>query len=134
NVTDVDDPLLERAERDGLDWRDLAEREIGLFREDMAALRTLPPDEYVGVVEALPLVIEMISSLRARGATYEVDGDVYFPISADPDFGQVSRLTSDDMLPLYAERGGDPDRRGKKDPLDALLWRAERPGEPAWDS
>jgi len=134
NVTDVDDPLLERAERDGLDWRDLAEREIGLFREDMAALRILPPDEYVGVVEAIPMVSEMITTLHARGAAYEVDGDIYFPISADPEFGQVSRMTAADMLPLFAERGGDPDRRGKKDPLDALLWRAERPGEPAWDS
>jgi len=134
NVTDVDDPLLERADRDGMDWRELAEREIRLFREDMTALRILPPDEYVGVVEALPLVVEMIAKLRAKGATYEIDGDVYFPISADPAFGAVSRMTAAEMLPLFAERGGDPDRPDKKDPLDALLWRAERPGEPAWDS
>jgi L-cysteine:1D-myo-inositol 2-amino-2-deoxy-alpha-D-glucopyranoside ligase len=134
NVTDVDDPLLERAEQTGEDWRELADREIGLFREDMTELRILPPDDYVGAVESIPLIAEMIERLRARGAAYELDGDVYFPISADPDFGQVSRLSRADMLPLFAERGGDPDRRGKKDPLDALLWMAQRPGEPGWDS
>jgi L-cysteine:1D-myo-inositol 2-amino-2-deoxy-alpha-D-glucopyranoside ligase len=134
NVTDVDDPLLVRAGETGQDWRELAEREIDLFREDMTALRILPPDHYVGAVEAIPMIIEFIERLRARGAAYEVDGDVYFPVSTDPGFGQVSGLTAKEMLPLFAERGGDPERRGKKDPLDAMLWQAERPGEPAWDS
>jgi L-cysteine:1D-myo-inositol 2-amino-2-deoxy-alpha-D-glucopyranoside ligase len=134
NVTDVDDPLLERAQQTGDDWRELAEREIALFREDMIALRILPPDQYVGAVESIPLIVEMIERLRAKGAAYDLDGDVYFPVSADPDFGQVSGMSREEMLPLFAERGGDPDRRGKKDPLDALLWMAERPGEPGWDS
>jgi L-cysteine:1D-myo-inositol 2-amino-2-deoxy-alpha-D-glucopyranoside ligase len=134
NVTDVDDPLLERAVQTGEDWERLAEREIALFREDMTELRVLPPDEFVGAVEAIPLIIDMIEMLRAHGAAYDVDGDIYFPISADPRFGQVSRLSRPEMLPLFAERGGDPDRPGKKDPLDALLWLAARPGEPAWDS
>jgi len=134
NVTDVDDPLLERAEQTGQDWRELADREIALFRDDMTALRILPPDHYVGAVEAIPLIVEMIERLRSRGAVYEVNGDLYFPISADPDFGRVSGLTTEQMLPLFAERGGDPQRRGKKDPLDALLWRAQRPGEPSWES
>ncbi|MFC9974420.1 cysteine--1-D-myo-inosityl 2-amino-2-deoxy-alpha-D-glucopyranoside ligase [Spirillospora sp. NPDC127200] len=134
NATDVDDPLLERAERDGVDWRELADREIELFREDMAALRVLPPDQYVGAVEAIPLVVEMIEKLRAKDAAYTVGSDVYFPVDADPGFGEVSRLTREQMAPLFAERGGDPDREGKRDPLDALLWLAKRPGEPAWDS
>ncbi|MGP4028627.1 cysteine--1-D-myo-inosityl 2-amino-2-deoxy-alpha-D-glucopyranoside ligase [Actinomadura sp. 3N407] len=134
NATDVDDPLLERARETGEDWRDLADREIQLFRDDMAALRILPPDQYIGAVEAIPLVIEMIEKLRGRDAAYEVGGDVYFPVAADPAFGQVSRLTREEMAPLFAERGGDPDRAGKHDPLDALLWMARRPGEPGWDS
>ncbi|RFU39170.1 cysteine--1-D-myo-inosityl 2-amino-2-deoxy-alpha-D-glucopyranoside ligase, partial [Actinomadura logoneensis] len=134
NATDVDDPLLERAERDGLDWRELADREIELFREDMAALRVLPPDQYIGAVEAIPLVVKMIEELRARDAVYEVDGDLYFPVASDAGFGEVSRLTRDQMRPLFAERGGDPDRAGKRDPLDALVWLAQRPGEPGWDS
>ncbi|MFF0517289.1 cysteine--1-D-myo-inosityl 2-amino-2-deoxy-alpha-D-glucopyranoside ligase [Actinomadura nitritigenes] len=134
NVTDVDDPLLERAQQTGEDWRELAEREIQLFRDDMTALRILPPERYVGAVEAIPLIVEMIEKLRGRDATYEVDGDVYFPITADPAFGQVSGMTRAEMAPLFAERGGDPDRPGKRDPLDALVWMAKRPGEPGWDS
>jgi L-cysteine:1D-myo-inositol 2-amino-2-deoxy-alpha-D-glucopyranoside ligase len=134
NVTDVDDPLLERAEATGQDWRELAEREISLFREDMTELRILPPREYVGAVEAIPMIIEMITDLKRLGSVYDLDGDLYFPISADPDFGQVSGLDREQMLRLFAERGGDPARPGKKDPLDALLWLAQRPGEPGWDS
>ncbi|MDP9396727.1 MAG: cysteine--1-D-myo-inosityl 2-amino-2-deoxy-alpha-D-glucopyranoside ligase, partial [Actinomycetota bacterium] len=134
NVTDVDDPLLERARRDGQDWRELAERETERFRDDMAALRVLPPTAFVGAVEAVPRIAAAVQELRSRGAAYDVDDDVYFPVSADPRFGSVSRLGPERMLELFAERGGDPDRTGKKDPLDALLWRAERPGEPAWDS
>ncbi|QXJ19904.1 cysteine--1-D-myo-inosityl 2-amino-2-deoxy-alpha-D-glucopyranoside ligase [Actinomadura graeca] len=134
NATDVDDPLLERARHTGEDWRSLADREIQLFRDDMAALRVLPPDHYVGAVEAIPLIVEMIEKLRAKDATYEVGGDIYFPIATDPDFGRVSGLGRAQMAPLFAERGGDPDRPGKRDPLDALLWMARRPGEPGWES
>ncbi|NDU76574.1 cysteine--1-D-myo-inosityl 2-amino-2-deoxy-alpha-D-glucopyranoside ligase [Actinomadura sp. DSM 109109] len=134
NVTDVDDPLLERARQTGEDWRELADREIQLFRDDMTALRVLPPDRYVGAVEAIPMIIEMIEKLRGRDAAYEVDRDVYFPIASDPSFGHVSRLSREAMAPLFAERGGDPGRAGKRDPLDALLWMARRPGEPGWDS
>ena len=134
NVTDVDDPLLERAERDHEDWRELADREIALFRGDMEALRVLPPAEYVGAVEALP-VIERLSRLLAdHGAVYDLDGDMYFARSADPSFGAVSGLDAATMTDLFAERGGDPGRAGKKDPLDALVWLAARPGEPSWPS
>jgi len=134
NVTDVDDPLLERANATGEDWRALARRETELFREDMTALRVLPPDHYVGAVEAIPLIGRFIAELAARDAAYDLDGDLYFPVSTDPTFGAVSGLSREEMLTLFAERGGDPDRPGKKDPLDALLWRAARPAEPSWDS
>ncbi|MFD0690386.1 cysteine--1-D-myo-inosityl 2-amino-2-deoxy-alpha-D-glucopyranoside ligase [Actinomadura fibrosa] len=134
NATDVDDPLLERAQQTGQDWRELADREIQLFRDDMTALRVLPPDQYVGAVESIPLIVEMIEKLRAKDAAYEVGGDIYFPVSADPAFGEVSGLSREEMAPLFAERGGDPDRPGKRDPLDALLWMRRRPGEPGWES
>jgi L-cysteine:1D-myo-inositol 2-amino-2-deoxy-alpha-D-glucopyranoside ligase len=134
NITDVDDPLLERAAATGVPWQDLAHREIDLFREDMAGLRVLPPDHYVGVVEAIDLIAGTVAKLRGKGASYELDGDLYFPVSADPRFGVVSNYDQAEMVRLSAERGGDPDRPGKKDPLDSLLWKAERPGEPAWDS
>jgi L-cysteine:1D-myo-inositol 2-amino-2-deoxy-alpha-D-glucopyranoside ligase len=134
NVTDVDDPLLERATLVGVDWRDLAERETELFRQDMTALRVVPPEYYRGAVESIPLIVELIERLQQTGVLYHVDDDLYFSIAADPAFGEESGWTREQMLEVYADRGGDPDRAGKKDPLDCLVWRAERPGEPAWDS
>jgi L-cysteine:1D-myo-inositol 2-amino-2-deoxy-alpha-D-glucopyranoside ligase len=134
NVTDVDDPLLERAARDGVDWRELADQEIERFRGDMVALRLLPPDHYVGAVEALGDIERFNQLLGERGALYELEGDFYFARSADPAFGAVAGLDTVTMLTLAAERGGDPGRPGKKDPLDPLVWLAARPGEPAWAS
>jgi L-cysteine:1D-myo-inositol 2-amino-2-deoxy-alpha-D-glucopyranoside ligase len=134
NVTDVDDPLLERAARDGEDWRELADRQIALFRGDMEALRVLPPDHYVGAVEALPVIERMNQLLAEHGVLYDLDGDTYFTRAADPAFGAVSGLDAATMTELFAERGGDPARAGKKDPLDPLVWLAERPGEPSWPS
>ena len=134
NVTDVDDPLLERAASTGVEWRDLADGEIERFRGDMEALRVLPPDVYAGVVESLPAVVEMIERLRQVGAAYEVDRDWYYSVHDDPQFGQLSQLDDAEMAATFGERGGDPEREGKRHPLDCLLWRAERPGEPAWDS
>ena len=134
NVTDVDDPLLERADATGQDWVELAERETELFRTDMEALRVLPPDAYVGAVEAIPLILPMVEDLQQSGSTYDVDGDLYFAVAHDPAFGEVSGWSREQMMEVFADRGGDPERVGKKDPLDCLLWQAERPGEPAWDS
>ena len=134
NVTDVDDPLLERATKVGVDWVELAERETELFRHDMEALRVLPPDAYVGAVESIPLAITLIERLQESGAIYRVEDDLYFSVTADPAFGGESGYDRDTMLGFFAERGGDPDRAGKKDPLDCVVWRAERPGEPSWES
>jgi len=134
NVTDVDDPLLERAARTGEDWTALAAREIALFRADMAALRVLPPDEYIGAVEAIPEIAPAIEKLQAAGAGYRVGEDVYFDITSSGRFGYESGLAREEMLTLFAERGGDPELAGKRDPLDSLLWRGRRDGEPSWDS
>src|SRR3954462_9620830 len=92
NVTDVVVPLLERAAATGQDWRELAERETQLFREDMTALSVIPPDHYVGAVEAIPLIVELIERLRDNGAVYDVDGDLYFSVTSDPAFCEVSGL------------------------------------------
>ncbi|ERG69189.1 L-cysteine:1D-myo-inositol 2-amino-2-deoxy-alpha-D-glucopyranoside ligase [Segniliparus rugosus ATCC BAA-974] len=138
NITDVDDPLLERAERDDRDWRALAAEQIELFRTDMAALRVLPPQDYVGVTESIDLVVAMVEKLLANQSAYVVaEGeypDVYHRVGATEDFGYVSGYDRDEMTRVFRERGGDPDRPGKADPLDALLWRAARPGEPSWPS
>ena len=140
NVTDVDDPLLERATATGQDWRELAARETALFADDMAALRVLPPDAWIGAVEAIPAIVPAVEALLAAGDAYRVpgaggepDGDVYFATSADPAFGAVSNLDRAGMLDLFAQRGGDPDRPGKRDALDPLLWRVAREGEPRWE-
>jgi len=134
NVTDVDDPLLERASHTGENWMALAQREIALFREDMSALRVLPPDEYVGAVESVLEITEAIEQLLTVGAAYRVEEDIYFDISYAKDFGYESNYDRPTMLKLFAERGGDPDHAGKRDPLDSLLWRGVRPGEPFWDT
>ena len=134
NVTDVDDPLLERAARDQDDWQVLAMRETALFREDMTALRILPPYRYIGAVESIPLVVALVRRLLELGAAYHVDQDIYFDVHADPDFGAVSGLKESLREQIFGERGGDPERPGKRHPLDCLLWQAERPGEPAWDT
>ena len=134
NVTDVDDPLLERATATGVDWADLAERETQLFRDDMTALRVLAPSAYVGAVESIDLVVDLVERLDAAGAVYRVDDDLYFDVHADAGFGSVSGWDEAEMLRVFPERGGDPERAGKKHPLDCLLWLAERPGEPSWDT
>ena len=138
NVTDIDDPLLERAERDSDDWAVLGMRETALFREDMEALRVLPPREFIGAVESIPGIIEMVRKLLASGAAYRADDpeypDVYFDHTVTGRFGYESNYDSAAMAAVFGERGGDPDRPGKRDPLDALLWRMARPGEPAWES
>ncbi len=140
NVTDIDDPLLERAARDGRDWRELATAEIDLFREDMTALAVIPPGEYRGVVESMDEIAAVVRRLLGSGAAYRLpvpDGegegsDVYLDLELTPGFGEVSGWTVDQMDAVFAERGGDPDRDGKHGRFDPLLWRAARAGEPAW--
>ena len=138
NVTDVDDPLLERAEKTGVDWVELAEDQTQLFRTDMEALRVIPPQQYVGAVESIPLVTALIQRLIPTGLIYQVDDpefpDWYFASSAAPGFGEVSNLDREAALAIFGERGGDPDRPGKRDALDCLVWQLAREGEPSWPS
>lgn len=134
NVTDIDDPLLIRAAETGVDWQVIAQRETELFASDMQALNVLAPDDYVGAVESIPALITRVSQLQNVDAVYWVDQDMYFDTRADPHFGSVAGLSEAQMVRLFAERGGDPERIGKRHPLDPLVWQAARPGEPAWDS
>ncbi|WP_109471377.1 cysteine--1-D-myo-inosityl 2-amino-2-deoxy-alpha-D-glucopyranoside ligase [Ornithinimicrobium cavernae] len=138
NVTDVDEPLLERAERDGVAWQDLAASQIALFHEDMEALNVLAPQHYVGAIEGIPDDVTAVQELLAAGSAYPLpveDGeghDVYLDLSTQPSFGSMSGWSRDQMFEVFSERGGDPDRPGKRDALDPLLWRAHRDGEPHW--
>ncbi|GAA1121043.1 cysteine--1-D-myo-inosityl 2-amino-2-deoxy-alpha-D-glucopyranoside ligase [Citricoccus alkalitolerans] len=145
NVTDVDDPLLERAIATGVDWRDLAADQTELFRSDMEALNVLAPDHYVGATETVDWVVQSVEALVDNGTAYSVpgvdggpDGDVYFSIDAAEEathwtLGSIGRLGSEEMTTVFPDRGGDPERPGKRHPLDPLLWRVARPGEPTWD-
>jgi L-cysteine:1D-myo-inositol 2-amino-2-deoxy-alpha-D-glucopyranoside ligase len=138
NVTDIDDPLLERAAALGIDWAVLAQQQTQLFGEDMAALNVLPPPHYVGAVESMPLIVDLIERLQRRQAVYPTDDsefeDLYFAQASDPEFGSVAHLPEDEAIAIFAERGGDPARLGKKAPLDCLVWRHARAGEPSWES
>ena len=145
NVTDIDDPLLERAEATGVDWRDLAVEQTDLFRHDMHALEVIAPSSYLGAVEFIPSVVEDVERLVELGIGYRVptpdavDGeDTYFDIAAaeartDWRLGSIGNYDRATMEELFPERGGDPAREGKRDPLDPLLWRARRESEPFWD-
>ena len=134
NITDIDDPLLERANRDGVDWRELAEQQIDLFRADMVSLRVIPPAHYIGAVEAIPLVVDAVKELTLKNSIYEVDTDLYFAVRNDSEFGERSHLSAEEMISIFSERGGDPLRQGKLDPLDCLVWMSQRADEPGWDS
>ncbi len=134
NITDIDDPLLVRAERDGVNWQDLAHSQIELFRSDMTSLRVLPPKHYIGAVEAIGLVTEKIEELKSAGSIYTVENDLYFRVNHDPNFGKRSDLSDEERLKIFAERGGDPARVGKENPLDSLVWLSKRENEPGWPS
>ncbi len=139
NSTDVDDPLLERAELLGVDWRELAARQTDFFRVDMEGLRVIPPDHYIGVTERIDEIASAVDVLLERDIAYRLDGDIYFDSAAatravDWHLGDESHYDRALMLELSAQRGGDPEREGKRDPLDPLLWRGPRGADPAWDS
>jgi L-cysteine:1D-myo-inositol 2-amino-2-deoxy-alpha-D-glucopyranoside ligase len=134
NITDIDDPLLERAHRDGVDWETLAQSQVDLFKGDMADLHVIPPKHYIGVVEAMPLVVEAVQKLKDADTTYEVGSDIYYRVHSDSEFGQRSHYSKDKMLEIFAQRGGDPQKPGKENSLDALVWLSQRDGEPGWPS
>ena len=134
NITDIDDPLLERAARDNIDWEQLATSQIDLFRSDMVNLRVIPPQHYIGAVEAIGLVSDAVSELDKAGTIYSIDHDLYFKNYSSSEFGQLSHLTQKEMEEIFSQRGGDPTLAGKVNPLDCLVWMSQRPNEPGWNS
>ena len=134
NITDIDDPLLERAKLTGRDWQDIATEQIGLFKTDMEALRVIPPENYVGVVEAIEIIEQSVVKLKELGVAYQVENDWYFDMSHTELLGKISHLAESEMLEIFAQRGGDPSRPGKRNPFDALLWRGKSGDDPDWPS
>jgi len=131
NVTDVDDPLLERAKRDNQDWQTLAQEQIDLFKSDMSALRIIPPKKLVKVTESFDLIEKFITKLSDRGFLYKIEEDYYFSVG---DFLEDLPITVDQAKVIFQQRGGDPERTGKKHPLDPVVWLANQEGDPGWPS
>ncbi|GAB4433642.1 MAG: cysteine--tRNA ligase [Chloroflexi bacterium OHK40] len=134
NVTDVDDPLFERARRDGVGWRELAERQVEQLLEDFQGLNIAPPTYFPRASEEIGAMIPIIERLVELGHAYVVGGDVYFSVQTDPDFGAMAHMGYDELLALANQRGNRPDDPKKRDPLDFVLWQTGKPGDPTWES
>ncbi|MDH4100882.1 MAG: cysteine--tRNA ligase [Nitrospirota bacterium] len=130
NFTDVDDKIINRANKEGISSQDLAERYIVEFYRDMDRLGIKRADVEPKATEHIDKMLEIIDGLVKNGSAYAVDGDVYFKVSSFADYGKLSRRNMDELL---AGARVEVDER-KKDPLDFALWKASKPGEPAWDS
>ena len=131
NITDVDEPLFERAHRDSLDWRELGQSQTDLYRNDMTALRIFPPKYFVPVTQVMPLIDEAISSIVKNGYAYKVENDLYFRTR---EFLADLPVPEIDAHEIFGQRGGDPERAGKEHPLDPVLWIANKENEPGWQS
>ena len=131
NITDIDEPLLERAARDGTDWQSLAQKETDLYASDMEALRILAPDWFVPATQVMDLVDSAINAMKENGYVYSLGEDLYFRTK---DFLQELPYSEVECLAIFGERGGDPERLGKEHPLDPVLWIANKEGEPGWNS
>ncbi len=134
NVTDIDDDTIREARKRGTNWRDLGNFWTAHFMRDMIALNVRPPDHYPRATETIAEIIEFDKTLIEKGCAYESQGSVYFHVNAYEKFGQLSHIPREEMLAVANERGNFPDDPKKRDPLDFVLWQAQAPGEPAWDS
>ncbi|MFN2235648.1 MAG: cysteine--tRNA ligase [Anaerolineales bacterium] len=134
NVTDIDDDILKKAGEEGEDWRVLGNRWTRHFINDMESLNMRPPDYFPRATDVIPEIISEVQNLLDCGVAYEGAGNVYFNIDSWAEFGKLTGLDRHEMLPIANERGNYPDDPNKRDPLDFVLWQAQSPGEPAWES
>jgi len=134
NVTDIDDDILRQARKEGGDWQVVGDRWTAHFIQDMQALNVRPPDFFPRATDYVSDMVEMVEKLIEAGVAYASGGNVYFNIDSWPRFGELSRIPRDEMLAIANERGNFPDDPNKRDPLDFVLWQAQAPDEPAWES
>jgi cysteinyl-tRNA synthetase len=134
NVTDIDDDILRKARETGEDWRALGNRWTRHFIDDMETLNVRPPDYYVRATDFIPGIVDTVARLVEVGVAYPSAGSVYYHVDNWPTYGELSRLPRETMLDVANERGNYPDDPRKRDPLDFVLWQAQAPGEPAWQS
>ena len=130
NFTDVDDKIINRAQSEGEEAADLAERYIGAYFEDAHALGVLDADVHPKVSEHMSEIIAFIDALVQKGVAYPLDGDVYYSIADFPEYGKLSKRSRDDLLDGARV---DVDQR-KQNAGDFALWKKAKPGEPSWDS
>jgi cysteinyl-tRNA synthetase len=130
NFTDIDDKMIKRAKEEGVTVSQLADRFISEYFKDADALGIKRADVHPRATENIGLIIDMIQALVNKGYAYEADGDVYFEAQKFKGYGKLSHQ---DMEQLRAGARVQPDEK-KKDPMDFALWKAEKPGEPSWDS
>lgn len=134
NVTDIDDDLLKRAKRDNKEWKELGKWWTKKYLKDMKTLNNIKPTHYVKATETIPTIATIIKKLVHDGFAYENQGNVYFEVRKDPEYGKLSKFTRNQMLQLAKERGADTADPHKKDPLDFILWQKSLPVEPMWKS
>ncbi|HDQ04420.1 MAG TPA: cysteine--tRNA ligase [Deltaproteobacteria bacterium] len=130
NYTDIDDKIIERAKNEGVSIAQIAEKYITMHDEDMAALRVEPPTVAPRATEHIKDMVDLIDSLVRKGFAYSVDGDVYFDVEKFPDYGRNCGRNLEEM---FAGARVDINEK-KKNPLDFVLWKASKPGEPFWES
>jgi L-cysteine:1D-myo-inositol 2-amino-2-deoxy-alpha-D-glucopyranoside ligase len=134
NLTDVDDDMLRRARESAEDYLELGNRHVTTFLTEMAALNWMAPDLFPRATRHIPQMVAMIERLVANGHAYQAEGHVYFSVASCPTYGELSKLSREEMLPLALERGSRAEMPGRRDPLDFVLWQPSLPDEPAWDS
>ena len=138
NVTDIDDDIIRKSKELGLAWDELGRRETARFLRDMDTLNVRRPDVYAKATEEIPRIIQVTQGLLDKGYAYVSEGCVFFSVKKDPEFGIMAHAIGlnnyDAMLKIANERGNFPDDKRKRDPLDFVLWQAQAPGEPAWES
>ncbi|MBF6126611.1 cysteine--tRNA ligase [Nocardia brasiliensis] len=133
NITDIDDPLLPRAELLNIPYWDLVEREVAQWNADVQRLN-LTCDVEPRASQHVEEMIAAVEEMATAGRTYRIDDTVYFRVASDEQFGTVSHYSPSQMVDIARDRGGDPDRPGKENPLDFILWQPSRQGEPQYDS
>ena len=134
NVTDVDDDIMRKSRELGTTWDALAETETRRYQQDMASLNVLPPDVFPRASGEIAKILDIIRVLMDEGFAYQSNGNVYFSVEKDPDYGSLSHLSREEMLPIANQRGNNPDDPHKRHPLDFVLWQESLPDEPRWDS
>jgi L-cysteine:1D-myo-inositol 2-amino-2-deoxy-alpha-D-glucopyranoside ligase len=132
NITDIDDPLFERARQSGSNWQSIVESQLDVYRSDMSALNILPPDHFVGVMENMELIISRIGQTISNDLSYQIGTEWYFKTDPAKLSKLVESIPKNELLLMAKERGCDTDRQGKINALDPIIWKASKEDEPTW--